>query len=49
MGWKFYDFDIDNSSSLHADNRKKYILVVDEGLMNRLDDTTVISESKYYP
>ena len=40
-------FDIDMSSSRHVDNRKKYILVLCEGLTRGLDDTTMTEEAKY--
>ena len=41
-------FGVDNSSSTHTDNRKNYNSVFAEGPRQRLYDTTVISEAKYY-
>ena len=41
-------FAVDNSSSTHTDNRKKYIPVVGEGPTDRLDDTTITADAKYY-
>ena len=38
---------VDNSSSIHADNRKKYILVLGKGLTDGLDDATVTTKTKY--
>ena len=40
-------FVVDNSSSTHAKNRKKYILVLGGGQTQGLDDTTITSGSKY--
>ena len=40
-------FWVDNSSSLHIDNKKKYILVLGEGQTQGLDDTVVMAEAKY--
>ena len=37
----FVDFGISSSSSLHAGNRKKDILVLDEGPADGQDNTTV--------
>ena len=39
---------VDNSLSLHTDNRKKDILGLAEGPTNRLDDTTITAEAKLY-
>ena len=39
---------MDNSSLRHADNRKKDILVLIEGLTGGLDDTTITEAAKYY-
>ena len=41
-------FGIDNSLSLHTDNRKKDVSVLAKGPTNRLDDTTITAEAKYY-
>ena len=35
------------SSSLHIDNKGKYILIFGEGLTQGLDDTTLTVEAKY--
>ena len=34
-------FGVDNSSSVHIDNKKKYILVLGKGPTQGVDDTTV--------
>ena len=41
-------YDVDNSSLVHNDNRKKNILFVDEGPAAALDDATKIVEAKYF-
>ena len=46
-GKKVIIFYVDNSLSLHADNRKKHILVLGEGLTTRLDGTAITVEEKY--
>ena len=33
---------VDNSSSMHFENRKKYILVLGEGTAQQLDDPAII-------
>ena len=38
-------FCVDNNSSTHTDNGKKYILILSE--KNGLDDTTITVEAKY--
>ena len=38
---------VDNSSSIHGDIRKKYILVLGKGLTDGLDDATATAEPKY--
>ena len=38
----------DESSSAHADNGKKDILIHEKGPTNELDDTTVTATAKYY-
>ena len=35
-------FSVDNSSIRHTDNRKKYILFLDEGPIQALDSTTIM-------
>ena len=40
-------FVVDNISSVHADNRRKYILVLGEGQTQGLDDASVTAEAKY--
>ena len=35
------------SSSVHIDNKGKYILILAEGPTQRLDDTTLTAEAKY--
>ena len=35
------------SSSVHVDNKKKYILILDKGPRQGLDDTTLTAEKKY--
>ena len=36
-----------NSSSAHADNRKKDILILDRSQINELHVTTIIAETEY--
>ena len=48
MGKNVISFGIDNSLSLHTDNRKKDVSVLAKGLTNRLDDTKITAEGKYY-
>ena len=38
---------VDMSSSVHVDNKKKYILVLGEGPTQELDDTTLTAEKKH--
>ena len=40
-------FGVDNSSSVHDDNRKKDILVFCEGPTNGFDDAAITAEAKY--
>ena len=35
------------SSSVHIENKKKYILILDEGPKQRLDGTKLTAEKKY--
>ena len=39
---------VGNSLSLHTDYRKEDILVLDEGPVNGLDDTSVTTETRYF-
>ena len=47
MGKNVIIFGADLSSSVHIDNKNKYILMLDEGPTQRLDDTTLTAEAKY--
>ena len=40
-------FGVDFNSSVHIDNKGKYILILGEGLTQGLDDTTLTAEAKY--
>ena len=40
-------FGVDMSSSVHIDNKKKYILILGKGPMQGLDDTTLKAEAEY--
>lgn len=40
-------FGVDNSLPLHADNMKKDIVILGEGPIDRLDDTSITTEAKY--
>ena len=40
-------FGVDNSSSVHGDNKEKNILALGEVPTQRLDDTTITKEAKY--
>ena len=40
-------FRVDMSSSVHVDNKEKDILILFEGLLQGLDDTTLTAEAKY--
>ena len=39
---------VDMSSSVHADNKEKDILILGEGPTQGLDDTTSTAEAKYF-
>ena len=41
------NFGVDMSSSVHIDNNKKDILLLDKGTTQGLDDTTLSSEAQY--
>ena len=41
-------FGADKGSSAHINNNKKDILVLGKGATNRLDNTAVAAEAKYY-
>lgn len=40
-------FGVDNSSSMHTDNREKDILVLGKNSASRLDNATITAEAKY--
>ena len=46
-GKHFAIFGIDNSSSVHIDNKKKSKLVLGESPTHSLDDATITTEAKY--
>ena len=46
MGKNVIIFGIDMSSSVHVDNKGKYILILGERLTQGLDDTTLTAEVK---
>ena len=47
FGCNAINFGVDMSSSIHVDNKKKYILILGEGPTQRLDGTTLIAEKMY--
>ena len=47
FGKNVITFGVDNSSSLHADNRKKDILILSKGPTGGLDDRTLTREVEY--
>ena len=47
MGKNVVIFGADISSSMHADNKNKHILILGEGPTQGLDDTTSTAEAKY--
>ena len=47
MGRNVIIFGVDMSSSVHVDNKNKDILILGEGLIQGLDDTTLTAEAKY--
>ena len=47
MGKNLIIFGVDLSSSVHIDNKNKYILITGEGPTQGLDDTTLAAEAKY--
>ena len=47
FGRKCIIFGVDMSSSVHADNKKKYILILGEGPTQGLDGTALTAEKKY--
>ena len=47
MGKKVIIFGVDMSSSVHIDNKKKDILILDKGATQGLDDTTLTAEAHY--
>ena len=38
---------VDNISSVHIDNKEKYLLVLDEGQSQELDNTTITVQAKH--
>ena len=40
-------FGVDMTSSKHANNKTKYILVLSHGLIQKIDDTTIYAEKMY--
>ena len=47
VGKNVINFGVDMSSSVHIDNNKKDILILDKGSTQGLDDTTLSSEAQY--
>ena len=47
MGKNNTIFGADMSSSVHIDNKGKHILILGEGPIQGLDDTTLTAEAKY--
>ena len=47
FGCNAINFGVDMSSSIHVDNKKKYILILGEGPTQRLDGTTLTAEKMY--
>ena len=47
MGKNVIIFEAYISSSVHIDNKNKYILILGEGPTQELDDTTLTAESRY--
>ena len=47
MGRNAIIFRADMKSSVHVDNKNKDILILDDGLTQGLDDTTLTAEAKY--
>ena len=45
---KNFIFGVDNSSSTHADNRRKDILVLGEGRTLGLDNSAITAKAKYF-
>ena len=44
---QYNNFEVDMSSSVHADNNKKYILILGDGPTKELDGTILTAEEKY--
>ena len=40
-------FELDKTSSMHIDNKRKCILILGEGPTQRLDDPALTAEAKY--
>ena len=47
MGKNVIIFGADMSSSVHINNKNKYILILGQGTTQGLDDTTLTAEAKY--
>ena len=47
MGKNAISFGIDISSSVHIDNKNKYILILGKGPTQGLDNTTLTPETEY--
>ena len=47
LGVIFVIFELDNSSLLYIDNKKKFILVLGESVTQGVDDTRTTAEPKY--
>ena len=49
FGWgkNIIIFGVGNSLSVHTDNKRKYILVLGEGITQGLYDTMITAEAKY--
>ena len=47
MGKNTISFGIDISSSVHIDNKNKYILILGKGPTQGLDKTTLTPETEY--
>ena len=48
FGRNVINFGVDMSSSVHAENKKKDILILGEGPTQGLDDTTLTAEKKKF-
>ena len=48
VGRNFIIVVVDMSSSMHIDNKQKYIVILGEGLTQGLDDTTLTAKKKLF-